>query len=152
MGGRVLPGISRVKPGLIGQDDQYVGIQQVGDQSTERVVVAELDFIVDDGVVLVDDRNDTQAQQRQQRGASVEIPLAIGKVRVGQQHLGAVNALLAQLRFVDLSQTHLTDCCRGLQLWMPFGRTAQPSRFIPSAMAPLETMTISRSWAARAAI
>jgi hypothetical protein len=47
-------------PLLVGEDDQRLGLDQVGDQRAEGVVVAELDLVGDDGVVLVDDRHDAQ--------------------------------------------------------------------------------------------
>ena len=58
---RVLARIGRVQAALVGQDHQRVGVDQVGDQRAQRVVVAELDLVVDDGVVLVDDRDDARA-------------------------------------------------------------------------------------------
>jgi hypothetical protein len=54
----VLARIGRVQALLVGQDDQGIGLDQVGHQGAQRVVVAELDLVVDDGVVLVDDRDD----------------------------------------------------------------------------------------------
>ena len=56
------------------------------------------------------------AEQRQQRRARVQVALAVGEVGVGQQHLGAADAVLAQRRFVDLRQAHLADRRGGLQL------------------------------------
>ena len=58
---RVLARIGRIQAALIGEDHQHVGLDQVGHQRAQRVVVAELDFVGDDGVVLVDDRNDAAA-------------------------------------------------------------------------------------------
>ncbi len=62
----MLARIGGVQASLIRQDDQRVALDQVGDQRTQRVVVAELDLVGDDRVVLVDDRHHAQAQQRQQ--------------------------------------------------------------------------------------
>ena len=84
---------------LVGEDDERIGFEQIGDQRAQRVVVAELDLVGDDRVVLVDDRHDAELEQRHQRRAGVEIALAIGQVGVGQQHLGAADAVLAQRRF-----------------------------------------------------
>ena len=52
-----LRGIGGIQAGLVGEDDQHVGFDQVGDQRAQRVVVAELDLVGDDRVVLVDDRH-----------------------------------------------------------------------------------------------
>src|SRR5687768_18130729 len=49
------------------QDHQQVGFDQVGDQGAQRVVVAELDLVVDDGVVLVDHRQHAQADRKSTR-------------------------------------------------------------------------------------
>ncbi len=54
---RIFPRIGGEKPLLIGEDDERVALDQVRDERAERVVVAELDFVGDDRVVLVDDRH-----------------------------------------------------------------------------------------------
>ncbi|KAG0771825.1 hypothetical protein G6F22_016168 [Rhizopus arrhizus] len=107
LGFGVLAGIGVVQAALIGQDDQRVGLDQVGDQCAQRVVVAQPDLVRDDGVVFVDDRHHAQAQQREQRAASVEIAVAIGQVFVGQQDLRGAQAVLGECRFVGLAQAHL---------------------------------------------
>ena len=60
----VLARISGVEPLLVGEDDETVGIDQVGDQRTKRVVVAELDLVGNNGVIFIDDRHGTERQQR----------------------------------------------------------------------------------------
>ena len=50
-------------PLLVGEDDEGVGFDEVGDQGAQSVVVAELDFVGDDGVVLVDDRHDASSRR-----------------------------------------------------------------------------------------
>ena len=50
-------------------------IDEIGDQCAEGIVVAELDFVGGDGVVLVDDRNDVVLEQRQQRPWRGPIPV-----------------------------------------------------------------------------
>jgi hypothetical protein len=54
----------RCRGRLVGQDHQRVGVDQVGHQRAERVVVADLDLVGDHRVVLVDDRHDAQPEQR----------------------------------------------------------------------------------------
>ena len=63
---RIVSWISGIETGLVGEDDQGVGFDQVSDQRTQRVVVTHLDFIGGDGVVFVDDWDDLQCQQRAQ--------------------------------------------------------------------------------------
>ncbi len=117
----VLARVGGVQPTLIGQDDEQISLDQVGHQRAQRVVVAKLDFVVDDGVVFVDDRHHPQPQQRQQRRAGVQVPLAVGQVGVRQQHLRAAHAVGAQLRLVHLGQPHLPYRGRRLQLVHFFG-------------------------------
>jgi hypothetical protein len=54
---RVLARVRIVEAGLVGEDHERVGFDQVGDQGAEGVVVAELDLVGHHGVVLVDHRN-----------------------------------------------------------------------------------------------
>ena len=65
--GRVAAGIRGVQALLVGEDDQGIGIDQIGDQRAEGVVVAELDLVGHHRVVLVDDRDDREFDQRSKR-------------------------------------------------------------------------------------
>ena len=106
---RILARVGAEQAGLVGQDDQSVCLDQIGDQSAQRVVVAELDFVVDDRVVLIDDGDHAQPDQGEQRGAGIEVTFPIGQIRVGQQHLGAAQTVFPQLGLVHLRQAHLSD-------------------------------------------
>ena len=108
-GVRVLARVGGVETGLVGQDDQRVGFDQVGDQGAEGVVVAELDFVGDDSVVLVDDRHDAEFKEGGQRRAGVQVALAIGQVVVGEQDLGGVQAVLVEGSLVGFDQSGLPD-------------------------------------------
>ena len=59
----------------VGQDHQDVGLDQVRDQRGQRVVVADADLVGHDGVVLVDDRDDAEREQRPQRRSRVQVAL-----------------------------------------------------------------------------
>ncbi len=100
---------------LVGEDDQGIGFDQVGDQRTQGVVVAELDLVGDHGVVLVDDGDHAQREQGAQGGAGVQIAFAVGEVGVGQQHLCRMDLMLAEAALIYLHQTHLSDRCCCLQ-------------------------------------
>ena len=113
---RVLARIGGIQALLVRQDHQGVRLDQVRHQRAQRVVVTELDLVVDDRIVLVDDRQHAMLQQRQQGRARVQVALAIGQVRMRQQHLRAGEALFAQLGLVHLRQAHLADGGGGLQL------------------------------------
>ena len=116
LGVRILARVRRVKASLVGQDNQHIGFNQIGDQSTQRVVVTELDFVVDDRIVFVDDRHNAQLEQSQQGGPCVEVTLPIRQVGMCQKHLGAAKAVFAQLGFIHLGQAHLPDSGGGLKL------------------------------------
>ena len=115
-GVRIASRVARIESGLIGEDDEHVGLDQVGDQRTERVVVAELDLVGDHGVVLVDHRYHAHRQQREERGARVEIAAAIGEVGVCEQDLRGADPVLREAALVRLRETHLSHRRGGLQL------------------------------------
>mmetsp|Transcript_53734 Transcript_53734/g.126549 ORF Transcript_53734/g.126549 Transcript_53734/m.126549 type:complete len:235 (-) Transcript_53734:393-1097(-) len=125
---RVLARVCRVQAALVGEDHQHIGLDEIGHQGPQRVVVAELDLVVDDGVVLVDDRQHTVGHQSQQRRAGIEVALTVRQVGMCEQHLGAVQAVGTKLAFVHLRQAHLADGRRRLQLVQFLGprRPAQP--------------------------
>jgi hypothetical protein len=56
--------IGVVQPGLVGEQDQRVGFDEVGDQRAQGVVVAEPDLVGDHRVVLVDHRDHAEPEQR----------------------------------------------------------------------------------------
>ena len=59
----ILARVGGEKTVLIGEDDERVAFDQICDERAERVVIAELDFVGDDGVVFVDDRHHAETQQ-----------------------------------------------------------------------------------------
>ena len=118
--------VCRKQPLLVGQDDEHVGLDQIGHQRAEGIVVAELDFVSDDGVVLIDDRDDFEREQRHQGRARIEIALAVGEVVVGEQHLCGFQPMPAKAGFVNLHETHLPHRRSRLQL-MNRMRAARPA-------------------------
>ena len=62
------------------------------DERGEPVVVAEADLVGRDGVVLVDDREDAQAEQPLHRAARVRAVHRVLEVARGQQHLAGDDA------------------------------------------------------------
>ena len=63
---------------MIGEDDHDIGFDKIRHQRAEGIVVAELDFVGDYGVIFIDDGNDVELEQRSQRRARVEIAFAFG--------------------------------------------------------------------------
>src|SRR5207302_9261603 len=50
-------------PGCVGEEDENVGVDEVGDEGGQPVIVTEADLVVGHGVVLVDDRYHAEVQQ-----------------------------------------------------------------------------------------
>ncbi len=76
---RIFARVAVVKALLVGENHQSVGLHQIGHQSAERVVVAQLDFIGGNGVVFIDNRHNAVRQQGSQGAAGVEIAGAVAQ-------------------------------------------------------------------------
>ena len=128
LGVGVLARVGGVQALLVGEDDQRVGFNQIGDERAQGVVVAKADFAGGHRVVFVDDRHHIQLEQGDQRRAGVQIAGAVGQVFVGEQHLGGFQAFGAKGGFIRLHQPHLADGGGGLQFVhrLGSGRPAQP--------------------------
>ena len=72
----------------IGQDDEEVGLDEVGDQGREVVIVPELDLIHHHRIVLIDDGNDPELKKGQQGIAGIQEPLPVAQVIAGEENLG----------------------------------------------------------------
>ena len=121
-------GVFLVQALLVCEQQQGIGIDQVGHQGGQRVVVAKADFIGDHGIVFVDDGHHTEAQQGGQRTAGVQVAIARGNVVVPQQHLCRNNIVTAKRGFIALNQRGLAHGRGRLQLVQAGGtpRPAQP--------------------------
>ena len=113
-GVRVFARVGGEQSGLIGEDDEYVGLDQVGHQCAEGVVVTDFNFIGNDGVVFVDDRHNAQMQQGEHGRARIQIAFAIGQVLMREQNLRRNDVVFGKLGFIHLRQTHLPHGCGGL--------------------------------------
>ena len=123
---RIPARIGREQARLIGEDHEHVRLDQVGDEGAERVVVAELDLVGHDRVVLVDDRNHAERQQGEQRGTRVEVARPVGEVRVSEKDLRGLDSVPSEVRFVRARQAHLADG-RGRLKFMDLLRTLRPA-------------------------
>ena len=113
--GGILARIRAIETLLVGEQHQDIRLDEIGDQRAERIVVAEADFIGRHGVVLVDDRDHAKSEQRNERGARVEVSPPVGKIVVRKQNLCGVQPEMRESGFVGLHQAHLPDRGRGLQ-------------------------------------
>ena len=123
---RIFARVCGVQTFLVGQDDQGIGLHQVGHQSTQRVVVAKLDFVIHHRVVFVDHGQHFVMKQCEQGRTGVQITFSVGQVSVREQHLSAAQTVFAQFGFVHLRQTHLAYGRCSLQS-MNFQRACGPA-------------------------
>ena len=78
------PRVQRVD---VGEQHEQVGVDELGDERGEPVVVAEADLVRGDRVVLVHDRQDPQPEQALHRALGVAAGRRVLEVARGQQHL-----------------------------------------------------------------
>ncbi|MBW8703497.1 hypothetical protein MBT84_28270 [Streptomyces sp. MBT84] len=127
------------------QQDQQIGVDQVGDERGEAVVVAEADLVRGDRVVLVDDRERAHRQELVEGAGCVAVMGAATGVVGGEQHLADTDAVAGAGGGVTGHQQALADTGRGLLPGQVPGAAAQSEGARPAAIAPEETRTISFS-------
>ena len=98
------------------EDDEQGSLQEVGDHRGEPVVVAELDLVDADRVVLVDDGHGVVFEQGRDRVPHVEVAGAAVEVLVREQELGGVPAVAAEPLVIRPDQVGLADGGGGLDL------------------------------------
>ena len=104
-----LPGSVPIKAVDHAQDHQQRRLEQIGDHRGQPVVVAELDLVDTDRVVLVDDRHGIALEQCVQRVPHVEITGPAVEVFVGEEQLSRVAAMPAQAFVIGTDQVGLAD-------------------------------------------
>ena len=112
-------GVAVVDAVDVAEQDQQVGVDQVGDERGERVVFAEraaAQLFVGDDIVLVDDRHDAEAEQAQQGVADVEIAEPLGDIGAGDQGLRGGQIVALEELVVALDEMGLADRGEGLAL------------------------------------
>ena len=115
-GGRVALGVGGVEAVDVGEEQELVGLDHLGDPGGEAVVVAEADLGGGDGVVLIDDGDAAEGEQGGERGAGVEVAAAVLGVLEGEQELGSDEAVGGEGFGPGLGQADLTDGGGGLLL------------------------------------
>ena len=101
--------IAVVEPVDVGEDDQRVGLDQRGAQRGQPIVVAELDLVDADGVVLVDHRHGAGAQQFAEREPRVQVAAAIAHVVVREQHLPGGEPVRGERALIGVDEVPLPD-------------------------------------------
>ncbi len=99
----------------VGEEDQQLGADEVGDEGGEPVVVAESDLVVGDGVVLVDDGNDAEVEQPGHRLAGVQVLGAVHEIERREQDLTGDQSVAGEHFVIDPHQATLADGSHGLE-------------------------------------
>ena len=99
----------------VGEEKEQIGLDERRDHRRELIVVAELDLLDSDRVVLVDDRHRAGLEQRREGVARVVGAGAIGEIGVGEQHLRDGDADLAEGVLVALHEHALPRGGGGLE-------------------------------------
>ena len=118
------------------EDHQQGGLEEIRDHRGELVVVAELDLVDADGVVLVDDRDRVVLEQGGQGIPHVEVAGPAVEILVSEQELGGVAAVAAEAFVVGPDQVGLANCGGGLELPEVVGPLAQSELANPRAHGP----------------
>ena len=110
---------------------------EVAHERGELIVVAELDLLGRDRVVLVDDRHDAVIEQRAQRQPRRQEAPAIAEVVVGDEHLADLDVVRARTRAPSAASaaiwpTAAAACSAGISV----GRASAAAGGMPSAIAP----------------
>jgi hypothetical protein len=100
---------------LVREQHQHVGRNAVRNQRGDAVVVAEPDFVVRDGVVLVDDGQHAEFEQTRQRLSSVKVLLTVSEVVGHQKNLARHDTVRCEDGVVTLHQATLADRGKRLQ-------------------------------------
>ena len=81
--------------------------------ANRRIVVADLDFVGGNGVVLVDDRDHAQAQQRQQRRAGIQVTVRSARSSCVSRICAVFSPCSRKQLSYACIQPHLPDCGGG---------------------------------------
>ena len=103
----------------VGEQNQQVGLQQRGDHGGERIIVAEnlvlgLNLVEADRVVLIDNWQCAQLQQRVEGALEVGTGYRVVHVCPGEQNLRHGAAVLREELVVEMHQLALSHGGRGL--------------------------------------
>ncbi len=124
--GLVAAGIGAVQPIHVRQQHQAIRADHLRDSCCQPIVVAVANLCGRHGVVLVDDGNCTEAQQRAEGIASVQIAPAFLGVAERQQDLRHAQPMQLQCVLPGVRQADLADCRRRLFLFQLEPRRRQP--------------------------
>ena len=128
---RVVRRRRRVEPVDVGEEDQEVGAHHGGDARRQAIVVAVADLAGRDGVVLVDDGDGAEPEERADGRAGIEVAPPLLGVAEGEQDLPGGEAVALQRLGIGAGERDLPD--RGGRLALL--ETQRPGRQIEDAPA-----------------
>jgi hypothetical protein len=120
-------GIGRVQPVHVRQQHQAIGTDHLRDACGQPIVIPVADLCGGHGVVLIDDWQGSELQQRAERAARVEVAASLFGVRQREQDLRHADRMLLEDFLPGVCKPDLPDssgCLAFLQLQPP-GREAE---------------------------
>ena len=113
---RIAVGVGRIQAVDIGENYQQIGVDQVGYQCRQPVVVTKYlpDFVHGNHIIFVQDRDYANIQERSKRVPDIQVGLPFRQVINGEQGLRHMNAINLEHLLVSMNQAALPDCCQGL--------------------------------------
>ena len=115
LGRRILMRIGGVEAVDVRKRHAQIGRNQAAHERRQRVVVAKLDLVDGDGIVLVDDRHHAQLNQAQQGVARVQVGRAAGRIVAREQHERGEQVARMELLVVGRRDDALAGRGAGLQ-------------------------------------
>ena len=100
-------GVGGIQPLNVAEQHQQVGLGRAGHNGPQGVVVAHLDLLGGDGVVLIDDGQGTQLQQAGHGIFKVPPPVGVVHVLPGEQDLGHRVVILGEQLVIGIHQLAL---------------------------------------------
>jgi len=122
-------GVAGEKAFHIGEEDEEVGLEEVGDEGCESIVIAEghAQLLHGDGVVFVDDGDGIEAIEQGEEGvAGIEIAGAIFDDVGGEENLADDIPMVSEMFVVGLHEEALADGGDGLEVGQVGGSPGQP--------------------------
>jgi hypothetical protein len=105
-------GVGCIEAARVGEDGEQVGVDQVGDEGGEIVVVADgraLDLLDGHDVVLVDDGHNPEVEQGEQGVPRVEVARAVAQVAAGEKRLSDDDVVPGEELVVGVHEVALAD-------------------------------------------